>query len=224
MSILPAVIIGVMGLALAWPAFPAQAEPDDRAHLQAIASGLDVLRNELVYKLALINPDDKDHDFYCSAPVYFFSSSREFVVALEFYPIAATAEDQAKMENLIKTLRQLDSAAEIYVKTLRNICPALQKNRMLLLSPLQEPRYQEEGTGQTTPQQSYASGSLAPGSESDVFPSYAVVPSEAEIVREQTRLARETAKLAWTDLELQYKVALNQIEEFRNHLGPANTH
>ncbi|MCL2028911.1 MAG: hypothetical protein FWG97_00595 [Deltaproteobacteria bacterium] len=164
------VIIGVMGLVLSWSTFPAQAE-FDREPLLDIASGLNVLRDRLSYKLTLINPDNEDRKFYCSKPVYVFSNSGEFVTALEFYLIAATAEDQAKMKRLIQTLRQLDSSAKVYLKTLCNMC------------------YR--------------------------FPTEVGL---AEKGREKRRIALEAVKLARTDLELQYNIALSQIAELRNSL------
>jgi len=267
-----------MGLALVWPAAPVQAQID-RSQLLDIASGLDILRDRLTYKRSLLNTNEKGRDFSCGAPENFFSDSGEFMVALEFYLVATTSEGHAKIDRLLQTLKQLDSAAEIYVKAVRKSCRITQapkdfklteadqeRLREVFLSRFVEDPYysydaqrkrlralfgdylqdmdtQEDGrTGplekkvQTLSRQpetvspkkapteevmGYASGSLAPGLESDVFPPYAVAPLEKKAQtqsRQPDELDRETTKLAWTDLDLQYKVALDQIDELRNYL------
>ena len=151
LGILMGIIIGVMGLALAWPAPPVQAQIE-RAQLLAIASGLDVLHDRLDYKRSLLNTFNKGSDFSCITPENIFSGSGELVVTLEFYLFAATSEGRAKIERLLQTFKQLDSAAEFYTKALWKSCRP------------------------------------------------------------------HALALAWADLDMQYKVALDQIDELRNHV------
>ena len=87
----------------------------------------------------------------------------------------------------------------------------------------------------------HLSGSLAPGLESDDFPSWAVAPpadekaesagkdaarvnEEARLAREKAQLAREQSRLTWINLEVQYETVLNQVGDLRayflNQLAP----
>ena len=208
----------------------------DREQLHSLVSGFDMLRDRLTYQRALLNHEGEGRIPPPPRPVYASLVPEEFEIALEFVLWLASAEERGKVENLLRTLEQLDSDTKAYKITvwearwelgdafrkekidrlkkiaLQEEIVALEKEMKISAPAKQAHKPQTLRPAPDCKKSNCISGKI--GDDRDYnrpLPSYAQVPAP----QKKAKLTHEDLRSILANLDLQHETALKEIDELQ---------
>ena len=118
--ILPNGFSVVIGLVFTLMSTTAQAELS-REQLHSLVSGINILRDRLIYQRTMLNPDGEERNFTNTGSRFESLVPEEFEVALGYILLVATAEDRDKADHLLQIFKRLDKDTSSYRVTVQRV-------------------------------------------------------------------------------------------------------